>query len=280
MIRMNGDRGDPEGHHVARSCPCPCEREGPWKDQAPDAGAGRGGREACPELGLARARAEDRCRTLPGRPGRVAAVGEAYQRAFHVVNQALPRADGGARPRHEHVVMPGLGREGAERAGRPRAGVASRGCARPPRRCFLVAVKPAPISSLQPSLSADPAPERRPRAAACALRNKQKLRPLLQPAELDCFSAGASTGSRRTKASLKPAEIRPSAACGPWRGGGRRSSGRSWWPCGDGSRGDACAPNGSADRCASRCNSAPDAVLSRGRERLEVSVEMSARGYG
>ena len=45
--------------------------------------------------------------------------------------------------------------------------------------------------------------------------------------------------------------VRPTGACGPWRGGGPEPGGRPWSPCGRGSRAAACAPARWAGRCVS-----------------------------
>ena len=46
--------------------------------------------------------------------------------------------------------------------------------------------------------------------------------------------------------------LRPTGACGPWRGGWPAPCGRRRWPCGRESRGGAYGPASRVDRCASR----------------------------
>ena len=49
-----------------------------------------------------------------------------------------------------------------------------------------------------------------------------------------------------------PRPVRPTAACGPWRGDWPAPCGRRRSPCGRGSRAGACGPASTVDRCASR----------------------------
>ncbi len=175
---------------------------------------------------------------------------EPYQGAFHIVKQTRPWALRRALARDEHIVMTRAAVQGQKQP---------RGLAQ------------APLGPVAHHGVADLARGGESSPHALPLRARQGLhhhrapgagRPLGAGQEFRAIREareGGGLGGLRVARQSRTLEraLRRTAACGPGRGGGSGSCGRSWWTCAGGNHGGACARGGSADRCASRSRTPP-----------------------